>query len=80
MKLSITEIKKAINAHRKVSVSSLVQSQDGIVHVTCVAGYGLVDASFPPEAGHVSDLLDVVSVLAVDGAIDWKVPSWIKIG
>jgi hypothetical protein len=79
MRLSINEIKRSINAHRKVSLHSIAQADDGIVHVSCVAGYALVEASFPPYAEHVGDLLDVISVLAVDGAIDWKVAKWIKI-
>ena len=77
--MTFAEIKKAINASRKSNIVSSHQAEDGIVHLTIVAGYATVEASFPPEAEHLSDLLDVTEALAVDAAIDWKVPGWIKI-
>jgi len=77
--MNLNEIKRAINASRKANILSSSQADDGIVHLSVVAGYATVEASFPPEPENVSDLLDVVEVLAVDAAIDWKVPSWIKI-
>ena len=77
--MNLNEIKRAINASRKANILSSSQADDGIVHLSIVAGYATVEASFPPEPENVSDLLDVVEVLAVDAAIDWKVPSWIKI-
>ena len=77
--MTITEIKRAINASRKANILSSSQADDGIVHISVVAGYATVEASFPPVAECLSELLDVTEALAVDAAIDWKVPGWIKI-
>ena len=77
--MTITEIKRAINASRKANILSSSQADDGIVHISVVAGYATVEASFPPVAECQSELLDVTEALAVDAAIDWKVPGWIKI-
>ncbi len=77
--MTFNEIKKAINTSRKANIVSSHQADDGIVHLTVIAGYATVEASFPPVAEHLSDLLDVTEALAVDAAIDWKVPGWIKI-
>ncbi len=77
--MTFSEIKRAINTSRKANIVSSHQADDGIVHLTVIAGYATVEASFPPVAECLSDLLDVTEALAVDAAIDWKVPGWIKI-
>ena len=77
--MTLTEIKRAINTSRKANIVSSSQADDGIVHVSVIAGYASVEASFPPEPDNVSDLLDIVECLAVDAAITWEVPNWIKI-
>jgi hypothetical protein len=77
--MNLSDIKRAINSSRKANIVSSSQADDGIVHISVIAGYATVEASFPPEADNVSDLLDVIECLAVDAAITWKVPGWIKI-
>ena len=79
MKVSINDLKKAINSHRGTNIISLSLDDDGLQHLIMTAGYGTVEATLDGEDEMVSHLLDVVDALSSNSVIDFPVDSNITI-